>query len=140
MTDCYCGCEAMSGEWHRMSLPAMLLRETMEEIVQTTQFARDTAVAIASTNKTTADDFKTPVSIKQSHSPKLENSQLKARRNREKQTTLQSIRFNNDNPPLQPAKSHINFKTSSPLKRIANKENCQHFVANRVFPQRKDMG
>lgn len=100
----------ISGEWQRMSLPAMLLRETMEEIIQTTQFARDAVVAIAPTNRTTTHDFKTPVSIKQSHRPKLENSELRARRNREKHTTLQSILFNTDSPCIQPAKSHINSK------------------------------
>ncbi|KAK1401628.1 hypothetical protein POM88_001233 [Heracleum sosnowskyi] len=114
----------------------MLLQETMEEIIVTAQFARDTVAAIALTNGTTAHDLKTPLSIKQNHWPKLENSELKARRNREKQTTLQSVRLNTNNSRLQPAKSHINFKASSPLKRTT-KENCQHFVANRVSPKNK---
>ncbi|KAK1373507.1 putative microtubule-binding protein TANGLED [Heracleum sosnowskyi] len=126
----------ISGEWRRMSLPAMLLQETMEEIIETAQFARDTVASIALTNGTTAHDFKTPLSIKQNHWPKLENSELKARRNREKQTTLQSVRLNTNNSRLQPAKSHSNFKASSPLKRTT-KENCQHFVANRVSPKNK---
>ncbi|WOH14370.1 hypothetical protein DCAR_0933889 [Daucus carota subsp. sativus] len=129
------GKSTTTGEWQRMSLPAMLLRETMEEIIQTTQFARDTVAAIAPANRPSSDkDPKTPLSIKQNHRPKLENSVLKARRNREKQTTLPSIRSNADDPYLQRAKTHINFKTISPSKRATHKENSQHFKANRVSP------
>lgn len=136
MTNCYRGCE-ISGEWQRMSLPAMLLRETMEEIIRTTQFARDTVAATAPINRTTADDLKTPLSIQQNHRPKLENSELRIRGNGEKQNTLHSIRLSTDNSCVRPAESHINFKAPSPPKRKTNKENCQHFVANRVSPRNK---
>ncbi|WOG84354.1 hypothetical protein DCAR_0103537 [Daucus carota subsp. sativus] len=124
------------GEWRRMSLPAMLLGETVGEILQASQFAKD-MVAIAPTNTLDAtDDPKTPLNVRRKQRSSPENSELKVRRKREKQTALQSIRVDADPPRLQRAKSRINFKISPPKKRENDKENCR-FSANRVSPRHK---
>ncbi|KAL1833450.1 hypothetical protein ACET3Z_003101 [Daucus carota] len=125
------------GEWRRMSLPAMLLGETVGEILQASQFAKDMVATIAPTNTLDAtDDPKTPLNVRRKQRPSPENSELKVRRKREKQTALQSIRFDADPPRLQRAKSRINFKISPPKKRENDKENCR-FSANRVSPRHK---
>ncbi|OVA05491.1 hypothetical protein BVC80_441g267 [Macleaya cordata] len=122
------------GEWRRMSLPAMLVGETVGEILQASQFAREVVEAVnAKTKKPASDDPKTPVS--QRRIPKLqpENTEMKARRKREKQV-LQLIRSESDPPSIQRARSRINFKVS-PNKREAGKENW--YIANRVSPKNK---
>ncbi|KAL9142688.1 hypothetical protein ABFS82_14G187200 [Erythranthe guttata] len=118
-------------EWRKMSLPAMLLGETMSEILQATQFARNVVDA-------TIDDPKTPLTEKRRKpKPNLENSGLESRRRREKQAVLQTIRSDSNTPssPLRRAKSRINFK-ASPLvqNRECDKENCR-YIANRVSPR-----
>ncbi|EYU34851.1 hypothetical protein MIMGU_mgv1a026250mg [Erythranthe guttata] len=115
----------------KMSLPAMLLGETMSEILQATQFARNVVDA-------TIDDPKTPLTEKRRKpKPNLENSGLESRRRREKQAVLQTIRSDSNTPssPLRRAKSRINFK-ASPLvqNRECDKENCR-YIANRVSPR-----
>ncbi|KAK4406607.1 Microtubule-binding protein TANGLED [Sesamum angolense] len=128
-------------EWQRMSLPAMLLGETMGEILQASQFARNIVDAVSSkARKLATDDPKTPLSENRKHrSPSLENSGLQARRRREKQVVLQTIRSESNMPSLQRAKSRINFKGSSPVQngnRECDKENCR-YIANRVSPRNK---
>ncbi|GLT56273.1 hypothetical protein SLA2020_293250 [Shorea laevis] len=125
------------GEWKRMSLPAMLVCETVGEILQASQFARDIVAGVANrTKKTTLEDPKTPVTEQRKQRPELENTELRARRRREKQNKLESIRLESDSPCLQRARSRINFKVS-PLKiRELEKENKQ-FLANRVSPRNK---
>ncbi|KAK1370676.1 microtubule-binding protein TANGLED [Heracleum sosnowskyi] len=124
------------GEWRRMSLPAMLLGETVGEILQASQFAKEIVATIAPTNILDVDDPKTPLNVRRKHRPSPENSELRVRRKREKQTALQSIRLEADPPRLQRAKSRINFKISPPKKRENDKENCR-FSANRVSPRHK---
>ncbi|KAL7083967.1 hypothetical protein ACP275_14G195900 [Erythranthe tilingii] len=119
-------------EWRKMSLPAMLLGETMSEILQATQFARNVVDA-------TIDDPKTPLTEKRRKpKPSIENSGLDARRRREKQTVLQTIRSDSNTPssPLRRAKSRITFK-ASPLvqNRECDKENCRYIANNRVSPR-----
>ncbi|KAL0413122.1 UNVERIFIED_CONTAM: Microtubule-binding protein TANGLED [Sesamum radiatum] len=122
---------AVPEEWQRMSLPAMLLGETMGEILQASQFARNIVDAVSSkARKPATDDPKTPLAEnRKQRSPSLENSGLQARRRREKQVVLQTIRSESNMPSLQRAKSRINFKGSSPVQngiRECDKENCRN--------------
>nr|XP_043629952.1 probable microtubule-binding protein TANGLED [Erigeron canadensis] len=125
-----------SGEWKRMSLPAMLLGETVGEILQASQFAREIVAAVDSKQKmmTIAGDPKTPVTnTRRNSSLKPETSELNARRKREKQI----IRSASQSPLLQRARSRINFKVSgSPPRKEFEKENCR-FTANRVSPKHR---
>lgn len=121
-----------------MSLPAMLVGETVGEILQATQFAREIVSIIANkTMKTTLDDPKTPLTQQRKQRPLTEDSELKARRKKEKQNKLQSIRSESDrSPSLQRARSRINFKISPPNKRELEKENSR-YLANRVSPKHR---
>ncbi|KAI4301792.1 hypothetical protein L6164_035036 [Bauhinia variegata] len=122
------------GEWKRMSLPAMLVGETVGEILQASQFAREIASAVA--RKTAMEDPKTPVSQRVNQKVSPENTQLKARRKMEKQAKLQSRRSDSDSPSLQRARSRINFKVSPPKVRDFDKEN-NSYLANRVSPRNR---
>lgn len=148
-----------TGDWKRMSLPAMLLGETVGEILQASKFARQIVEAVHPNPKprrtVVDDDPKTPVTQQKNQRPSpnnLENycPELRARRRREKQVALQVIRTESNAPPsssLQRAKSRrINFKVSSPQLNNNNKkkkkseecdkENCK-YIANRVSPRNK---
>ncbi|KAI3927861.1 hypothetical protein MKW98_023462 [Papaver atlanticum] len=124
------------GEWRCMSLPAMLVGETVGEILQASQFAREVveAVVVKKTKKPAAEDPKTPMSRVRISKSQPECTEMKARRKREKQVVMQSIRSELDPPRLQRARSRINFKLS-PNKREFGKENW--FTANRVSPKNK---
>ncbi|GKV08988.1 hypothetical protein SLEP1_g20554 [Rubroshorea leprosula] len=126
-----------TGEWKRMSLPAMLVGETVGEILQATQFTRDIVAAVANKSKKIApEDPKTPETEQRKQRPQLEDTELRTRRRREKQNKLQSMRSESDSPSLQRARSRINFKVS-PLKiKELEKEN-NRFLANRVSPRNK---
>jgi len=119
-----------AGEWKRMSLPAMLVGETVGEILQASQFAREIVSAVG--KKTTPDDPKTPMSQRSNKKAELENTQLRARRKKEKQTRLQ----NDGSPSLQRARSRINFKVSPPKVREFDKES-NRYMANRVSPRNR---
>lgn len=121
-----------------MSLPAMLVGETVGEILQASQFAREIAAAVAYKTKkiTTFDDPKTPVSDRKNQKPQLEDTELRARRKREKHNKLRSIRSESDSPSLQRARSRINFKVSPPKVREVGKENIR-YLANRVSPRNR---
>ncbi|KAF8401670.1 hypothetical protein HHK36_012616 [Tetracentron sinense] len=124
------------GEWRRMSLPAMLIGETVGEILQASRFASEVVTAVAAkTRKTASEDPKTPVTQRRNQRPHPENTELQARRKREKQIALQSIRSESDPPSLQRARSRINFKVSPPRKRENGKENWH--MANRVSPKNR---
>ncbi|GMI65347.1 TANGLED1, A. THALIANA TAN1, TANGLED [Hibiscus trionum] len=128
---------AARGEWRRMSLPAMLVGETVGEILQASQFAREILAAVDNkVKKTTVEDPKTPLSEhrKQKHHP--ENTELKARRKREKQNKLQLIRTESESPSLRRARSRINFKVSPPKFKELEKEN-NRLMANRVSPRNR---
>ncbi|XVF14944.1 hypothetical protein REPUB_Repub09cG0104900 [Reevesia pubescens] len=86
--------------------------------------------------KTAAEDPKTPLTQHRKQRPQPENTELKARRKREKQNKLQLIRTESDSPSLQRAKSRINFKVSPPKFREFDKENNRH-NANRVSPRNR---
>ncbi|CAL0308568.1 unnamed protein product [Lupinus luteus] len=117
----------LEGEWRQMSLPAMLVGETLGEILQASQFAKEIVSAVA--RKTSSNDPKTPLPQQRSSQKKLhsENTELKARRKKEKRIKQQS-----DSPPsLQRARSRINFKVSPPKIREFDKEHNK-LLANRV--------
>ncbi|KAL4318138.1 hypothetical protein GQ457_18G007310 [Hibiscus cannabinus] len=121
------------GEWRRMSLPAMLVGETVGEILQANQFAREILSVVGNEiENATAEDPKTPLTGHGKQRTQPENTQLKARRKREKQL----IRTESGSPSLQRARSRINFKASPPKFREFDKENNKH-MANRVSPRNK---
>ncbi|KAM4108373.1 hypothetical protein ACB094_03G040500 [Castanea mollissima] len=127
-------------EWRRMSLPAMLVGETVGEILQASQFAREIVAAVVNkTKKITLDDPKTPVTQRRNQRPQPENTELRTRRKREKQNKLQLIRSESDTPSLQRARSRINFKVSPPKIRELDKENSR-YLANRVSPKNRPWG
>ncbi|CAI9102232.1 OLC1v1000471C1 [Oldenlandia corymbosa var. corymbosa] len=127
-----------------MSLPAMLLGETVGEILQASQFARQIVEAVNTTKpqnnrQQEADDPKTPLTERKRNPLRPtnpENSELRVRRKREKQVALVSIRAESDAPSLQRAKSKINFKVSPLHKSDCDKENCR-YIANRVSPRNR---
>ncbi|MBA0636781.1 hypothetical protein Godav_024754 [Gossypium davidsonii] len=125
------------GEWRRMSLPAMLVGETVGEILQASQFAREILAAVDNkTKKITVEDPMTPLAEHRKQKQQPENTELKARRKREKQNKLQLIRTESDSPSLQRARSRINFKVSSPKFKELDKEN-NRLMANRVSPRNR---
>ncbi|XP_071736973.1 probable microtubule-binding protein TANGLED [Rutidosis leptorrhynchoides] len=125
------------GEWNKMSLPAMILKETVGEILQASRFAREIVMAVDTKPKKVSSltDPKTPLTnYRQNSRLKPETTELNARRNREKRIIRSSDAHS---PLLQRAKSRINFKVSgSPPKREIEKENCR-FTANRVSPRNR---
>lgn len=122
-----------------MSLPAMLVGETVGEILQASQFAREIVSAVSNrTKKITSDDPKTPVTEqRKQRRSEAEDTELRARRKKEKQNRSQCIRSESISPKLQRAKSRINFKISPPNKRELEKENSRYHVANRVSPKHR---
>ncbi|CAE5966210.1 unnamed protein product [Arabidopsis arenosa] len=139
------------GDWRKMSLPAMLLGETVNEILQASQVTRDIVEAIAPMKSRKSrrltmshedDGPKTPETERKSREPNPEtgSSNIKARRKKEKQNR----RSESDSPPSQQrARSRIAFRTVSPQK-IAGKvqekgngENSFRHLANRVSPKHK---
>ncbi|KAJ6359795.1 hypothetical protein OIU77_003907 [Salix suchowensis] len=125
------------GEWRQMSLPAMLVGETVGEILQASRFAREiVAAAACKTKKTTIEDPKTPVTQRRKQKPHPEDTELKSRRKKEKQTKLQSTRSESGSPCLLRARSRINFKVSPPKKSEVDKENAR-YLANRVSPRNR---
>ncbi|THF95732.1 probable microtubule-binding protein TANGLED [Camellia sinensis] len=124
-----------TGEWRRMSLPAMLVGETVGEILQASLFARQILTSVSS--KSSSDNPKTPVNLRRQQNQTQPNpktsDQLRSRRNREKQVKLQSIRLESDSPSLQRARSRINFKQPFPEN---EKENVR-YSANRVSPRNR---
>ncbi|KAI8555728.1 hypothetical protein RHMOL_Rhmol05G0197500 [Rhododendron molle] len=130
-----------TGEWRRMSLPAMLVGETVGEILQASQFAREIVAAVSSKTRkppTPSSDPKTPVDLcrKNQRPTNPENSEIRARRKREKQVTSRSTR-SSISPSLQRAKSRINFVSSPLHKREIDKENFMENRVNRVSPRNR---
>lgn len=120
-----------------MSLPAMLVGETVGEILQASQFAKEIVAAVSNkTKKITLEDPKTPVTQQRKHRPQLEDTELRARRKKEKQNKSHSTRPESNSPTLRRARSRINFKISPPNKRETEKE-ISRYLANRVSPRHK---
>ncbi|KAK7337788.1 hypothetical protein VNO77_18375 [Canavalia gladiata] len=120
----------LEGEWRQMSLPAMLVGETVGEILQASQFARKIVSAIG--RKTATEDPKTPPSQRSNLKVDPEKTQLKTRRQKEKQIKLQS-----DSQPPQRVRSRINFKVSPSKVREFDEENNNKYLANRVSPSHR---
>ncbi|KAL5060993.1 hypothetical protein RYX36_032597 [Vicia faba] len=101
----------LGGEWRKMSLPAMLVGETVVEILQASQFARQMVSSVGT--KLATDGPKTPLSRPSHQKSDSENTQFRDKRRKEKENKQQS-----DSPPLQPrrARSRINFEVSHPKK------------------------
>ena len=128
-----------------MSLPAMLLNETVAEILQASQFAKK----MTNLKTPTCNDPKTPdaaIRRRQTKKPHCEiSTQLRARRTKEKQSLLQTARSELGSSPPQPlprARSRITFKPNSPLakrrdhnSKIINPRPVA--VAHRVSPKNR---
>ncbi|EPS72265.1 hypothetical protein M569_02498 [Genlisea aurea] len=123
--------ECCSDDWQKMSLPAMLLGETMGEILRANQVAKKAVETISSNSSKppTNDDPKTPLLKKFDPTPQPSSSHLK--RTREKQ---QKRRGGSNTPSNHISKSRINFKAVSP--ECCNKENCK-YLANRISPKNR---
>ncbi|CDY18792.1 BnaAnng02570D [Brassica napus] len=135
------------GDWRKMSLPAMLLGETVNEILQASQVTRDIVDALAPKKSRKSEEDgcpKTPETQQKSlePNPKTVSSNIKARRKKEKQKNKRS-------EPTSPASIHkarsrIVFKIVSPQTKPEKKaqvkgdgENSFRHLANRVSPKHK---
>ncbi|KAL0923063.1 hypothetical protein M5K25_007108 [Dendrobium thyrsiflorum] len=92
-------------DWRRMSVSAMLLNETVAEILQASKIVSNLS------NASTEIDPRTPDTG--SRTRKLESTELRARRAREKQTMSRS-RLETGSPVLRRSRSRISFKTTPP--------------------------
>lgn len=129
-----------------MSLPAMLVGETVGEIIQASQFAREIVKSVSYITQARVEDPKTPNTTKQrrhNRPQSIEHTQLKSRRKREKQNASQSFRSDTSSPKLQRARSRINFKVSPPkrnndieIKKEKDMESSRH-SADRISPRHK---
>ena len=109
----------------------MLVGETVGEILQASQFAREIVSAV--NRKTVTEDPKTPLTQRTNQKVHPENTELKARRKKEKQTKPQR---DDSSPSLQRARSRINFKVSPPKVREFDRES-NRYMANRVSPRNR---
>lgn len=129
-----------TGEWRRMSLPAMLLGETVVEILQASHFAKEVVSASAKLPKTkTTTDPKTPDTIHRNKKLRCENTELRARRMKEKQVVSRAIRSESGSPKLTRARSRIRFKSTSPLSKREDRSNGGRpsVTVNRVSPKNR---
>ncbi|CAN6289532.1 unnamed protein product [Urochloa humidicola] len=123
-------------QWRRMSLPAMLLGETVLEIVQASQFARDiVTVAGGGANR---EPPRTPKPVPRAKKPAAaaEQTPLRARRAREKQSHRGSGPARGADAATPPSRarvrSRIQFKPASPVA-LARPS----VSANRVSPKNR---
>ncbi|TKW39035.1 hypothetical protein SEVIR_1G153200v4 [Setaria viridis] len=106
-----------SAQWRRMSLPAMLLGETVLEIVQASQFARDIVAVAGATNR---EPPRTPKPAPRTRKPAAaEQTPLRARRAREKQSHRGGGAARGADAATPPSRgrvrSRIQFKPASPV-------------------------
>uniref|UniRef100_J3LCL0 Microtubule-binding protein TANGLED1 n=1 Tax=Oryza brachyantha TaxID=4533 RepID=J3LCL0_ORYBR len=125
------GGDGGAAQWRRMSLPAMLLGETVLEIVQASKFAGDiVAVVDAGANKS-RDAPKTPKPVTRTRKVAIEATPLRARRAREKHSQRGTAHAEVSTPPSRGrVRSRIQFKATSPLGRPS-------VSANRVSPRNR---
>ncbi|PUZ75653.1 hypothetical protein GQ55_1G207400 [Panicum hallii var. hallii] len=128
------GAGGESAQWRRMSLPAMLLGETVLEIVQASQFARDIVAVAGGTNR---EPPRTPKPAPRTRKPAAaEQTPLRARRALEKQShrgAAPARVADAVTPPLRGrVRSRIQFKTASPVA-LGRPSVC----ANRVSPKNR---
>nr|CAB3446537.1 unnamed protein product [Digitaria exilis] len=122
-----------STQWRRMSLPAMLLGETVLEIVQASQFARDIA-AVAGSNREPPKTPKPAPSARKLMA--AEQTPLRARRAREKQSHRGGAAARGADAATPPSRgrvrSRIQFKPPSPVAL-----GWPSVSANRVSPKNR---
>ncbi|WVY93950.1 hypothetical protein V8G54_033038 [Vigna mungo] len=106
-----------SEEWRQMSLSAMLVDETVGEILQASRFAREIVSAVSMKSGSKAPQ--TPLSKLSNQKVNPENKQLHDRRKKEKQI----IKVVSDSPQPLRARSRINFKVSPPKPAEFQKQN-----------------
>ncbi|XP_008783172.2 microtubule-binding protein TANGLED1 [Phoenix dactylifera] len=131
---------SINGEWRRMSLPAMLVGETVVEILQASHFAKEVVAAAVKLPKTKTADPRTPDAMHRNKKLHCENSGLRARRTKEKQGVLKTIRSESGSPKLTRARSRIRFKSISPLSRREDRRSNggrPSVTANRVSPKNR---
>ncbi|KAJ1291823.1 hypothetical protein BS78_02G346200 [Paspalum vaginatum] len=121
-------------QWRRMSLPAMLLGETVLEIVQASQFARDIVAVAGGTNR---EPPRTPKPAPRTRKPPAaEQTPLRARRAREKQSQRGGAAARGADAATPPSRgrvrSRIHFKPASPLA-----PGRPSVSANRVSPKNR---
>ncbi|KAH7677068.1 hypothetical protein IHE45_07G057900 [Dioscorea alata] len=124
--------ESTNGEWRRMSLPAMLLGETVVEILQASKFAKE---IVAKTR--TMNDPKTPGSCSARRNKTkarihCESTELRTKRTLEKQQLRRSRRFESNSTVIPRARSRITFKASSPSPSKASVLMRRHSVAAQI--------
>ncbi|KAL8159503.1 hypothetical protein V2J09_001040 [Rumex salicifolius] len=140
-------------DWRRMSLPAMLLGETVGEILLASKFTTDIVQTVAKPSDPASfpsDDPRTPVTVRRKQRPSDPDNAaggIESRRKREKQHNLRIIRSETSTPALQRARSRINFKVPSPKRaeveienrKITNNSdsNSIRYSANRVSPRHR---
>ncbi|PKA62621.1 hypothetical protein AXF42_Ash012208 [Apostasia shenzhenica] len=116
-------------EWRKMSLPAMLLGETIAEILQASQFV--TADAIAG-------DPKTPDNCRrEGRRIPRENSEIRARRAKEKQSFRRKQLSDSGSPMLARARSRINFRANSDEMRISDRRPSA--AVNRIWQKNRPL-
>jgi len=103
-------------EWRQMSLPAMLVDETVGKILQESKFAREIVSTLNKKNGTKGPQ--TPLSQLSNQKVDPENTQLRDRRRKEKQ-----IKVVSNPPPPQRARCRMNFKVSPTNAVEFDKEN-----------------
>ncbi|OEL29328.1 Microtubule-binding protein TANGLED1 [Dichanthelium oligosanthes] len=106
-----------NAQWRRMSLPAMLLGETVLEIVQASQFARDIVAVAGGTNREPPRTPKPAPRIRKAVA--AEQTPLRARRAREKQSHRGGAAARGADAATPPSRgrvrSRIQFKPASPV-------------------------
>ncbi|KAK1278459.1 hypothetical protein QJS04_geneDACA003374 [Acorus gramineus] len=130
-------------EWKRMSLPAMIVGETVAEILQASQFTKQ-IVSVAPKpskprNRAISGAPKTPINTHKGRTSRaIEGDQMRTKRTREKQCLLKTIRSDPDLPARRGgARSRISFKSSPPNKREQQPLKETHHIANRVSPKHR---
>ncbi|CAN1232913.1 Probable microtubule-binding protein TANGLED [Linum perenne] len=131
------------GEWRRTSLPAMLLGETMGEILKASQFAKEIVSSVEGKAIDEQEDPRTPpIQQRRKLTKNPESySALKSKRYREK--GFGSVRSDSSGSPPrsnQRVRSRINFRVSSPPKIRSEKKKekeSSNVTANRVSPRHK---
>ncbi|KAG8070619.1 hypothetical protein GUJ93_ZPchr0006g43159 [Zizania palustris] len=120
-----------AAQWRRMSLPAMLLGETVLEVVQASQFARDIVAVLDAGASKNREAPKTPKPVARTRKVTTEATPLRARRAREKQSQRGTARAEDGTPPSRGrVRSRIQFKPTSPLGRPS-------VSVNRVSPRNR---
>lgn len=121
-------------EWQKKSLTAMLLNETLAEILQASKLVTKITAMGA------AIDPRTPDTGCRKRKPWFENTELRERRANEKQLSSRTHRSEYGSPVLRRARTRISFKMTSPLskKEAVEIPTARTSVsANRILPKNR---